>query len=96
MLLAETNEDGALKVAERVREAIALRKLPYPDSPSGIVTISIGVAAIVPDHATKPSALVQMADLALYQAKGSGRNRVARHAGDPLFAADFNRLSSPP
>lgn len=91
MLLAETNEDGALKVAERVREAIALRKLPYPDSPSGIVTISIGVAAIVPDHATKPSALVQMADSALYQAKGSGRNRVARHAGDPLFAADFNR-----
>jgi diguanylate cyclase (GGDEF)-like protein len=45
----------------------------------GAVTLSLGLA-IWPDHATDAAAIVKAADVALYEAKHSGRNRVAMFA----------------
>jgi diguanylate cyclase (GGDEF)-like protein len=64
-----------LPVAERARAAVAALKLPHEGADSGIVTISIGIAATGPSAETTEQ-LIASADAALYEAKRSGRNRV--------------------
>ena len=76
MLLVETFFQEALAVAERLRAAIEQTPI---HTPQGIisVTASLGVAALDPDQPDPHlNDLLQRADLALYQAKQSGRNRV--------------------
>ena len=63
--------------------------ITYPDSPgNGIVTISCGVAALIPDGSADPSELVRRADAMLYAAKLAGRNRTMPEppAGNPASA----------
>lgn len=76
VVLPQTDAQGAMVVAERLRTAVAdlsLRRLA-PAAPEHI-TISIGVAAF-PTHATTVDDLLRIADEALYRAKALGRNRV--------------------
>jgi diguanylate cyclase (GGDEF)-like protein len=76
-LLPETDNDGALQVAERLRGAVEDCAIPHDCSPvASHVTISLGVATVVPVVDESPDQLTQMADQLLYQAKRSGRNRV--------------------
>lgn len=75
VVLPETNAEGARVVAERIREAVA--GMHFEASGQRLpVTISIGVASVLPDSADGSRELVKLADSALYQAKGDGRNRV--------------------
>lgn len=80
---------SAYKVAERIRTAIAEQRLPYAGSARDIVTISVGVASVLPAIAGQASTLVAAADLALYEAKRLGRDRsvtapsVGELDGDP-------------
>jgi len=68
---------AAGRVAERVLESVTALAEPHAASPSGIVTVSIGVAAAVPMADQPAEELVAAADAQLYQAKRGGRNRVA-------------------
>jgi diguanylate cyclase (GGDEF)-like protein len=70
-LLPDTDADGALEAAEKLRGAIARLTLPGIDR---AVTASVG-AAIYPHTAADPESLLRLADRALYAAKASGRNR---------------------
>lgn len=74
VLLAETGGPGAVVAAERIRQAIADLRVPTASGPLAF-TISIGVAE-VGENDTSVQAAMARADLALYQAKASGRNRV--------------------
>lgn len=77
LLLPHTPAKGALKVAEKLRQAVEALDHPHERSPTGPrVTVSVGVAALVPVESMASSALVTAADQALYQAKTQGRNRV--------------------
>jgi diguanylate cyclase (GGDEF)-like protein len=77
VVLSETDTTGALIVAERIRAGIEALSIPHTGNPAGCVTISLGVAASLPqDQDSGATALVKAADLALYAAKACGRNRV--------------------
>jgi diguanylate cyclase (GGDEF)-like protein len=69
---------GAAVVAERLRERVAALAIPHAPSPSAAqVTVSMGVASMVPSPTASPESLFLAADRLLYQAKHNGRNRIA-------------------
>ena len=89
ILLPATPEEGAVRVAEKVRQAVA-RSPVYSGERVALVslTISVGVASLVPGPGVEPQELIRQADEALYAAKESGRNRV-------MVARDFRAASVP-
>ena len=76
ILLPDTSLEGAMSVAECIRGAVAAMAIPHDGSPSGIATISIGVAAGRPLEREVEGWFVNQADGALYESKRLGRNRV--------------------
>ncbi|ATQ78430.1 diguanylate cyclase response regulator [Massilia violaceinigra] len=76
IILPETDLAGAQVVADAVRSHLEKLALDNPQAPGGIVTMSIGVASVVPSRADTPEKLTARADKALYAAKTTGRNRV--------------------
>ncbi|MEC5399331.1 GGDEF domain-containing protein [Uliginosibacterium sp. H1] len=76
VLLPDTPPDAARKLAEQLRNAVYVARLPHESSPHQRVTISIGVAGSVPNAGALSATLVQAADQALYLAKEEGRNCV--------------------
>ena len=74
-ILPGSDEAGALKMAERVRQALE-RERPVFEGARLAVTASFG-AAVWPDDGRDAAALLAAADRALYAAKQAGRNRVA-------------------
>ena len=75
ILIPETDLDGALTFAEKVHSAIIKLKIDNPGSEvSKYLTISIGIAAIVPKHDDSYMDLIYTSDKALYKAKADGRN----------------------
>ncbi len=84
MILPGTPAEGAMRVAETMREKVQSLGLSRSNrSVEERVTISLGVATFYPTRDTSPSVLVAAADQALYQAKQSGRNRVAQSQPQP-------------
>ncbi len=81
VVLPETDLEGALGVAETMRQAVEAEAIAHGFSSVGKhVTISIGVASLVPgrDDESGFVALLKLADQALYRAKRAGRNRSVR------------------
>lgn len=72
VLLPATNDTETVHVAERIRAKIASLPLPTPDDR---LTVSIGVA-VHPHHSKTLEELLHAADMAMYSAKASGRDRV--------------------
>lgn len=75
ILLSNTDEKGAVKIAELIRNNIG-DKLIKTDNVELKVTVSVGVSTLMIDHTTSDSQLFDQADKALYFAKESGRNNV--------------------
>ncbi|MCO6055838.1 sensor domain-containing diguanylate cyclase [Pseudomonas sp. MOB-449] len=75
IILANTDEDGARHVADRVMEEIAALAIEHPTSPVGRLTLSIGIATSDPAREDQSDSLVSRSDAALYRAKHEGRNR---------------------
>ncbi|QGZ60374.1 sensor domain-containing diguanylate cyclase [Paraburkholderia acidisoli] len=86
LLLPELPPAAALALAETVRAAVEALGVPHGDSPSGVLTVSVGVACTAQGAFADWRALVDAADAALYAAKRAGRNRVA--AWQPTLAAE--------
>lgn len=77
-ILPETDLDGGIAVAERFRKGIYDMNIPNEElDAGGRVTVSIGIAHMVPEKSVKWEALISKADEKLYMAKEAGRNRVS-------------------
>lgn len=83
VLLPGVGVNGALRIAEAVRQAVAAQTIVHQDLQLK-VTVSIGVATC-PLHAHSAADLISAADAALYEAKSTGRNRVC--APTPVASA---------
>lgn len=79
VVLPETPIEGAMKVAEMTRIAVAGKELKRKDTGEnyGCITVSMGVARFRPETDTLPL-LIKRADDALYMSKHNGRNRATR------------------
>jgi len=76
ILLPQVDAQGAATVAARILESVRALAIPHRMSSAGdTVTVSIGVATLLPDMGSDPEELVSCADNALYRAKKEGRNR---------------------
>ncbi len=75
--------DQAIVVAERIRSAVENAGMQHPTTPQGMVTISVGVAAMVPRVGLSAELLIAAADAALYRAKQAGKNRVEAASAEP-------------
>jgi diguanylate cyclase (GGDEF)-like protein len=77
VLLPDTGEDGAQRIAQRIQEELRAAAIEHEYSAiSRRLTISIGVASLVPSTAQNPRDLVMRADEALYSSKAAGRDRI--------------------
>lgn len=77
VLLPETNKGDALQVAQRILDFIAGHSFPQITRK---ITVSIGLANVPDPSIDTAEKLIQVADLALYEAKQNGRNRIEVHS----------------
>lgn len=75
-ILPNTNRDGCLQLAEKMRNAVSSLAIPHEGSEiSKQVTLSLGTASVIPTRESKLEDLIGKADKALYLAKHKGRNQ---------------------
>jgi len=75
VILANTNAEGALHIAETIRTQVEALQIPHEKSAvSQYVTLSVGVAGTIPNAGMRTDRLIAIADECLYRAKKSGRN----------------------
>ncbi len=75
IILPETSKEGALEVAERIHYNLKVMNIPheYP-RPDSRLTVSIGIATLIPESGKNSKVLQLLADRELYKAKANGRN----------------------
>jgi GGDEF domain-containing protein len=88
VLLPGVDLAAATLIGERIRAAVENLLIAHGGAPWGFVSISVGVASIVPSERSSPQELTETADAGLYEAKQQGRNRVvAKSNVTPLRAS---------
>jgi diguanylate cyclase (GGDEF)-like protein/PAS domain S-box-containing protein len=91
LLFAETPHAAAARLAEAIRTTVEALQLPNPRSPTTPrITVSVGVATIVPTQLDEIEQLFVCADRAMYAAKGAGRNRVETSVAGAAWEAVRN------
>lgn len=86
IVLPCTDRNGAMKLAETIRSNVEAHAIPQaPTCQRPHITISLGVATMIPSRDSSPEVLFEEAAKALQEAKDTGRNRV-------VLAAEYKRL----
>ena len=75
VILPETSLEGAIMLAERIRQHIETLKIPSENGEVNI-TASLGVSSLIPSKDMASDNIISLADSALYEAKSNGRNQV--------------------
>lgn len=76
IILPSTAETSVMVIAEDIRKHIEDLAIEHKSAPNGRLTISIGVAVVIPRPPQSQQILLALADAALYAAKRLGRNRI--------------------
>ena len=78
LILPGASADSAMRTASRLRDLVVEEGIPHETSKAAsFITVSQGVATVVPDSELQPADLVKQVDAALYRAKDAGRNAIA-------------------
>jgi len=93
--LPGTPAAGAFEVAQKIQAAVRDMAIPHAASPLHVVTLSIGLAGMVPDAEAACDRLVAAADAGLYRAKAAGRDRVVTAEIEPLQAVPLVEATMP-
>ena len=93
--LSNATKGHALKVANNIQKSI--EKLNIPHQKSAIseiqcVTVSVGLAYVIPDKENTAELLIHQADEALYLAKHQGRNQVKRYTPEDNSNSNLTRI----
>lgn len=84
VLLPRADIRQAAAMAENIRRYVESLDISHEHSKvADRITVSFGVASLIPDPHLEPAHLVELADQALYQAKKGGRNRVCADGAPP-------------
>jgi diguanylate cyclase (GGDEF)-like protein len=76
-ILPDTDSPGAVAMASRIRGQVNAAGIPhFFSSVADHITVSFGVATLVPSRGELPSNLIQLADKLLYSAKQNGRDQI--------------------
>lgn len=95
VLLPDTDEKGSLHIANKINCNLANEKIKHCKSDiNTFVTVSMGLASIVPTSKNTSSQLISKADQALYQAKREGRNKIIRFLEDENYCPKKSATSS--
>ena len=86
LLLPGADLHKAVEIGERLRRTVESLSFPNAQSPWGFVTVSVGVASMMPEENDSVEKLVEAADAGLYAAKRRGRNTVVAH--DPIVLSE--------
>jgi diguanylate cyclase (GGDEF)-like protein len=86
VILPQTKAEGAVRVAEEIRQGVKALQIPTNLPASQYLTITVGVASMIPSYEYSPKMLITAAEQALYQAKEQGGDAVnswsaARNSG---------------
>ena len=79
LILPETDSEGAALLAERIRQGIEQLAIEHAASPTGHVSVSLGVATVDAAAVSSAQDVLRLADTRLYLAKSRGRNQIAAH-----------------
>ncbi|MFB2896391.1 diguanylate cyclase domain-containing protein [Aerosakkonemataceae cyanobacterium BLCC-F50] len=86
IILPNTPLSGAIYIAEEIQKKVKELAIAHHSSKvSNIVTLSLGVACIIPSIYSSATTLLTCADRALYQAKEQGRDRVLAYSNQEQF-----------
>ncbi len=89
LVLYEASREYVAEVSTRIQRSIAELNIPHEASPvASRLTVSLGAAYILPTASRSPEGLIQLADEALYSAKGQGRNRAV------VMEAEYQNLQT--
>ncbi len=94
VILPNTDREGACRLAERIREAVAARTVEFEGEPVR-TTVSIGVATHHDPGVSDERELIKRADNALYHAKRNGRDQVCVSGGESLEGFDTPGTPTP-
>lgn len=87
-ILPQTDEPGAMIVAERIRTSLEKANFIHPDGRILKVTVSIGVACYDGTNVETAKELIKQSDLAMYYAKENGRNNCSVYNSDMVMTED--------
>lgn len=91
VLLPNTDTDSGVLLAERIRRAISMAPIELRYDGSVTMTVSVGIASVMPDQAdgdlkNMGESLIARADVALYAAKAAGRDQIAVDSANAAVA----------
>lgn len=90
ILLPDTDREGAMVVGEKLRRLVEMERFDEGQRQIQPLTISAGIS-VFPEDAREMDDLIDHADVALYEAKDSGRNRICVYPGTARVSSGFNR-----